>query len=217
MARKTAMRTQTPAHQHTQNALVRKNPIATFLAGFAGIALGIPLALAVLLPMVHQQLQTDVAALSHKVVAITPASDTLAADNACALPSTSGNSVVTPAHAAVQTTSVPAGGRGGGMPSGNNGNSGGTHFVTKLVSGVWAHNTGTNSNTGAGSTNTVNATNTNTTTVHNTTTITAINDNPQVANSGAVTASQNTGTGTTSSGTAENTSDTSFIFKVDNN
>ncbi len=89
-------------------------------------------------------------------------------------------------------------------------------MVSKLVSGVFAHDTATVSDTGPNSTNDVTFHNTNTTTVTNTNTLNVTDINPQAADSGNAGVSHNTTGGSATTGVASNTSDNSFTYNVNN-
>lgn len=214
MAKQTsAKRTQKASKKTDKNAKIieARKHLSSFVAGFAGAAFGIALMLAVALPMMRNQLDSAVASLNQRAVAMTP-TDSLT----CPVPAgTSGNQSA--GTAAVQTTGATtpmvAGGMGGGptIPSAPSGN-----VITKLIGVYTTTNTGTISNTGAKSTNTISATTTNTTTVDNTNNVNITNNNSQTATSGNVTSTQNTTAGSTTSGTASNSSNTSYDVRIDN-
>lgn len=205
------------AKKNNLASFFKQNHLSSFVAGFGGAAFGIALMLAVALPMMHRQLQADVASLNHGVVAMSPADMTTGLT--CAAPTGgSGSGVIGTGQnqpmiqtASATTPSTPV----GGMGSGPTGSTGG-NIITKLIGVYHTDNTATISNTGADSTNTIKQTTNNTTTVDNDNDIFAVNNNPQTASSGNVNSSQNTTTGSTTSGSASNQSNTSFAIKVNN-
>lgn len=193
--------------QPNKKLQLRSN-LFTFVAAFTGVAVGVFASLAMVAPMIRSEFATQSQKLSQQLLSAAPAAATL---SACTVPADETGSTAGSGAAAVQTATAvkPGGGAGGGSSTS-------TVFVHKLVSGIWAKDTATISNTGTDSENEVSFTNTNTTTVSNDNDLSATNNNPQYAQSGNASASHNTTAGQTASGTATNDSDMNVTFKVVN-
>lgn len=184
--------------------------VFTFFATLGGVVFGVLLSVAITGPMLQSKVAEATQNATHTIVA-TPANYA----DACVAPTSqtatggTGNNVT-----ATQSTPVP-GGRGGDAPMPQP-----PHqdkiWVHKFVSGVWATNTGTISNTGSDSTNTVTAVNKNTTHVQNTNNVNVVNNNSQSADSGDVDSHNNTTSGGGTSGTASNTSKSEFDITLIN-
>jgi hypothetical protein len=189
----------------------------TFGATFAGVAFGVLMSLGMMRPILQDQVASATKGLSQQIVAARPASSF----TSCAMPTASSGQggellgAQTVKAGSSPTTTKPGGGKGSGGSEGNNGGNK-TVFVHKLVSGIYATTTGTNSTTGPGSTNVVKSTNTNTTKVENHNDVTLTNNNRQTATSGDVTSQANTNAGQASSGDARNTSQATFDVNITN-
>lgn len=194
---------------------VPRSGLWAFLAAFAGIAAAVPLTVAVMMPMVRQDVASAVSTASKRSVAMAPASDTLS----CAQPSVTPAVVSTPTSGHVLGASTvatpPAGGQGGGMLPGGGGTVTNNTYVHKLVSGVLTARAGI-SNTGPDSSNVIATTQTATTTTSNTNDITVSNTNMQQSSTGDASVDQNTTGGAATSGDASNTNATDFSLSVSN-
>jgi hypothetical protein len=188
-----------------------------FGATFAGVAFGVLMSLGMMRPILQDQVASATKGLSQQIVAAQPASSF----TSCMAPTASGGQgggqLLGAQTAQVNkppTESTTGGGKGAG--EGSNSNTTKTVFVHKLVSGIYAKTTGTNSNTGPGSTNVVKSTNVNTTKVDNHNDVTLTNNNEQKASSGDVSSQGNTTAGHATTGDATNTSQATFDVKITN-
>jgi hypothetical protein len=177
---------------------------------FAGVVFGVLLSVGFMKPMLQSAVASATKDL-HQQVAAAPAANF----TECTIPtSTSGGQALGASTSLMPSSSTPStpGGKGGG------GSSGGTKtvFVHKLISGVFATTTASNSNTGPGSTNTIVTKNTNTTTVTNNNDISVNNSSDQSATSGDASSTQNTTAGNTASGSASNTTKSDLNIAVTN-
>ena len=176
-----------------------------FMAAFAGVIVAVPLTIALMMPMVHQQLAS----------ALSQGNKTVQLKNADSLtsctPPAGGSGGAGNSNGAVlgASTSNPGGGNGGGQGGG------GTTFVKKLVNGVFT-STGTISNTGQDSHNSVTTTDTAIMTITNDNDLSVNNTNHQDASSGDASSNKNTNGGAATSGDSTNTNNTNVNYSVSN-
>lgn len=213
MARKSSVKSQKPKSK-TSKAMFTIPPVPrtglfAFLAAFAGIVAAVPLTVAVMMPMVRQDVASAVSSANKGIVALAPAADTLSCTQPAAVATSSPAGHVLGAN----TVAAPPAGNQGGSGGGGNGST--TTYVHKLVSGILT-SSGTIGNTGPNSNNVVTTTQTATTTVTNNNNLTFTNTNSQNSSTGNASANSNTSAGTTSTGDASNTNSSSFDIKVSN-
>ncbi|MDB5169705.1 MAG: hypothetical protein JWN82_101 [Candidatus Saccharibacteria bacterium] len=198
----------------TKTPKIQSNNLVTFGATLSGIVVGVVTAMAMMGPMLHDQLASATKDL-HRTIATAPASVT----SACVVPSDGLGSSANSRLVSTAQQSMPEGGRGGdGTPNSPStpSSSGGKTWVHNFVGGVWAKNTATISNTGSDSNNVIKTTNRNTTVVSNHNNVDVTNNNHQSANSGDVESENNTTAGEASSGTASNTSRSEYEVTINN-
>lgn len=200
--------TKTTKSQHNFEQM-RSTYLVPFLATFAGVAFGVLVSLGFMAPIIKSEVASATKGLgSQRVISVLPA-DSL---TAC-----TGGATGSGVHTA---SAMMPGGKGGGQESGGANSGGGTtinnQWIHSFVSGIFATDTGTNSNTGANSHNTVSFKNSVKTTVTNTNDINVTNNNSQSSESGDATSSYNTTGGSSTSGGAANTSNNTFSFNIQN-
>ncbi|HUD06788.1 MAG TPA: hypothetical protein VMR34_02775 [Candidatus Saccharimonadales bacterium] len=180
----------------------------------SGILVGVIASLSVVLPSIKSDLATDVGSLASKNVLIRPVDDALTTSGVCTTPSgvsgpsTPGSTSSTSPAAQAVTAAL--------SPSGSSTSAPGTQLVSKLVSGIFANESGSISNTGPGSTNKIAETNTNTTTVTNTNDIDVSSNNSQSGQSGSSNVSGNTTGGNATSGGLTNSNSDDYTFNINN-
>ncbi len=178
----------------------------SFVAATVGTVVGFIAAVAVALPMIHQDLaaQTSLlgARLASSVSSAAPASS-------CVQPTTSG---------VVLGAATVGGGNGGGMPVQQpaGGVGGGNTFIQKLIGGQLATTTATISDTGPNSDNKIITENTSITHVENTNNVSISNSNDQNASSGSAEVERNTNAGDAMSGDAANANTTTLGVTITN-
>ena len=209
MAQSRTMKTPAKSKSNSQISISHTG-MFSFLAAFVGVLAAVPITVAIVMPMVHQQLVSATSGLSRSVQLKT-AADTLSCSqpgsvSAVTASSSGGGQVLGAA------TSLPtAGGTGGGSGAGGSTNT----FVKKIVTGDFS-GTATISNTGTDSTNNVSFTSTATTTIDNTNDISVSNSSSQSGSSGNANVSQNTTGGSAQSGDSSNTNSANFNITASN-
>lgn len=198
-----------------------------FLAAFAGILAAVPLTIALMMPMVHQQLASDISKLNTASTArfantsltLTPdqMSNLTAEDRAAVCGPVTASAAVLPGGVlgASNIVAPSPGSQGqGGSSSGSNPPS--KIYIKKLISGNLTSK-GVISNTGPGSYNNVESTQTATTKITNNNNLSVANTSNQQASSGEAETEYNTNSGSAVSGTATNSNNTDVNVSVSNN
>lgn|GEM_PF-3070491 len=213
---KTSAQTSSAAHL----LQIPRTGLFTFLAAFAGVVAAVPLTVAVMMPVMHQELASAVSQANKHVVSVTPADDLLS----CSQPATSGSGVGGLGGGAgsgqvlgSSTVSSPAGGQGG---QGGQGGGGSQTFITKMIGGGLTSNASIGGTIGAGANVSINTNQTETNTVKNDTDIHVSSYNDQDVSSGDATSKYNTSSGggtTTSTGDATANNSMNVDFNVKNN
>jgi len=187
--------------------------ISPFLAAFAGVVAAVPLTVAAMMPLVHQDITSAVSQAS-KSVAMKTAADNLD----CSQPTLGGASTGSSSGGGMghvlgeNTTQTPGGGQGGGSQQTP------PPFVQHMVGGGLTSNGTISGIIGAGATATVSSVQTETTKIYNDTTINASSHNDQDVSSGNATSSYNTGSGgNASTGDATASNSVEYNFNVKNN
>ncbi|MGH7195401.1 MAG: hypothetical protein ACREGA_01330 [Candidatus Saccharimonadales bacterium] len=186
-------------------------PSSNFLASVAGIAVGVPLAVAAMTPLMHSQL----AGAAPATIQARPASTTLS----CQQPAKNATSAMTTAKVASTSTAQPKPAIGQPIaPSSKtmSPKSPTTAPSWRLVGNLHSNDTAVLKNTGPKSNNKVNFTTSNTTTVKNTNNLTVSNRNNQTATSGNATTSRNTSGGNSASGSASNSDSRDTTINITN-
>lgn len=210
---KTSARTQSTS----RGLQLPRTGLFTFLAAFAGVVAAVPLTIAAMMPMVHQDLASALSQADKRVVAVAPASDMLS----CSQPSdsttgagasTSGSAGSGHVLGASVTTTPMGGGQGGGGSQQTP-----PPFVTGMIGGSMTSHGTISGTIGAGATATVSSTQTANTTVTNNNNFKVNSFNYQDTSSGDATSSYNTNGGTASTGDASSSNSTDISFDVKNN
>jgi hypothetical protein len=185
------------------------NRLFTFFAVFGGTVAGAYVAFLLIMPVVRTDMASATSNLNKGAVQFKDASDTLA--GTCAAPVSTGSassaSTSTPS-VTVTAATTPASTAIANIP--------GLTQSSKIVSGIFATEPTTISDTGPQSSAVVKDTNVNTTTVTNTNTVTTVDNNSQSSSTGSVNSKDNTTAGSATSGDATNSSDSTFEYNINN-
>lgn len=196
-------------YSNTKTSKFQNSNLFTFVATLSGVVVGVMASLAMVGPMVHSEVASATNAAT-RTISTRPADLLTDCSTGVGGGGAAGNAAHQFGSVLGASSFLP-----NNTPGGNGG--GGTTFVHKLVSGIWATNTATISGNGADSTNKVVTVNKNTTTISNDNDIHLTNNNPQTATSGDAKSYENTDSNANAtSGTASNTSDSSMNVSVTN-
>lgn len=196
-----------------------------FLAAFAGILTAVPLTIALMMPMVHQQLASDISKMnaastarySTTALTLTPdqMSNLTAEDRAAVCGPVTAAAGVSPGGVLGASNVVAPSQGGQGQNAGPVNSPAKVVYVKKLVSGAMSSK-GTINNTGPGSYNTVNSSQTATTKITNNNNLSVANTSNQQASSGEAETEYNTTGGSAVSGTAANSNHADLNLSVSN-
>lgn len=215
-----------PVDQLVMTKVTMQPALFAFVAAAAGTAVGFVAAVAVALPIIHNDLATATSQMNQK---LTASSRVAAADLTpeelaviCGPQMQAQGQVLGAETVPGAQAGMPAGGAGGGQQpgqggQGGQGGAGGNVFIKKLIGGAMVKTVSSINNTGPSSENNITNNVETTTNITNTNKIHTDITNDQQAVSGSANVSNNTNAGAATTGDASNANDTSVSVNVSNN